>query len=262
MLSKRSVYSLHQFLAIQNIGNINILLKKYELLSDWDNLERKVYPISEGNILNYLQSTFNDIPESKLHDLVAEFLRTSDAIRSQIKPKYQFDARWKDLKHCLQLDGYLVDGKELKTVIPLISESSAIEDDLSATIKKSNLTQKEAILSHIEQSAKDFSSIPPNYKGCLSNARVALEVLTRNIVIVRGFIPQNQGDPKWGQALQWLRQKNFISNKQEQGLSGVYTFISHGLHNTIGFGEADITRLGRELSMDMCYFLIKIHMVA
>jgi hypothetical protein len=260
MLSKRSITSLCQFIGIQDVGTINVLLKKHNLLHYWNSIESIVHPLDSGNVTHFLQSSLLDVEEKNLHDLLAELIKTRGALRSQISPKYLFDERLKDLEHCLQLDGYLIEGNEIKTVQPVIGESSTIEDDLTATIDHSNLPRKQAIIDLIKNSAQAFTLTPQSYNDCMSNARIALETLVKDITEVRHFIPNNHsGEYKWGHCLQWLRQASFISVKQEEGLSGVYTFISHGLHNPIGLDEAEVARLGRTLSLNMCYFLIKSH---
>ena len=69
--------------------------------------------------------------------------------------------------------------------------------------------------------------------------------------------PQDLDESKWGQVLLHLRTSGFITKKEEQGISGVFSFVSPGSHVRIGLSEAEMTRLGRNLVTSMCYFLIK-----
>ena len=50
-----------------------------------------------------------------------------------------------------------------------------------------------------------------------------------------------------------------ISKKEEEGLTGVYSFISKGAHKPVGLDEKEMARLGRSLAIGMSYFIIKCH---
>ena len=107
----------------------------------------------------------------------------------------------------------------------------------------------------IERSAQDFRKTPPEYNGCLTNARVALESLVKSIAIARGC----SADVSWGQALSYLRTSGFISESEEKAIAGVYGFVSQGAHRPMALSEQEMARLGRNLAISMCYFIIKLY---
>jgi hypothetical protein len=63
----------------------------------------------------------------------------------------------------------------------------------------------------------------------------------------------------WGQVAAHLRTPDVISQEEEKGLVGVFTFVSPGARAAIGLAENDIARLGRTFVIGMCYFLITRH---
>jgi hypothetical protein len=48
-----------------------------------------------------------------------------------------------------------------------------------------------------------------------------------------------------------------INEREEHGLTGVYSFISEGAHAPVGMTEQEMVRLGRNLAAGASYFLIK-----
>lgn len=54
-----------------------------------------------------------------------------------------------------------------------------------------------------------------------------------------------------------LRTSGLITEGEEKGLAGVFTFVSPGAHSPVGLSETEMVRLGRSLVVGMCYFLIK-----
>ena len=61
----------------------------------------------------------------------------------------------------------------------------------------------------------------------------------------------------WGQVLAYLRTSGLITEQEETGISGVFTFVSPGAHTLVGLTEREMARLGRSLIAHMCYFLVK-----
>jgi hypothetical protein len=96
------------------------------------------------------------------------------------------------------------------------------------------------------------------FNGCLTNARVALQTLATAIAKARATShPGSFDEAKWGQVIAYLQKSGFIKQHQEDGLTGVFSFLSQGAHVPIGFTEEEFTRLGRSLAVSFCYFLVK-----
>ena len=108
MISERSKLSLCQFLRLQPIPSLLVLLRKYDIDSE----------ISHLNRLDRLVSTIEDAQPSQLRNLLIEVIRTQGDLRNQVTPKNRYDERWKDLELCLLLDGYKVAGNQLVSVDP------------------------------------------------------------------------------------------------------------------------------------------------
>lgn len=173
---------------------------------------------------------------------------TEGDLRTFVNPYYTFDQRWQELKLCLELDGYRIAYEKFLEIEPSLPEKIILEDDLTRVIESSDLKRREELNHRIEESTNDYLKQPPDYNGCLINGRIALETLAKDI----------SGAKSWGNALKYLRVKVIISEKQERGLAGVYTFISDGAHNSVGIDNREIARLGRSLALNMCYFLVKV----
>ncbi|TOK92651.1 DUF4145 domain-containing protein, partial [Vibrio parahaemolyticus] len=86
----------------------------------------------------------------------------------------------------------------------------------------------------------------PDYNGSLTNIRIALETLVREIAFDKGFTTTRTGNT-WGPSLNYLKTNGFIDQKDENALSSVYTFISNGAHIPLGFSQEEFVRLGRNL---------------
>ena len=60
-----------------------------------------------------------------------------------------------------------------------------------------------------------------------------------------------------GQVAAYLRTSGFLTKAEEDGLTGVFSFVSAGAHTLLGQSEEEMTRLGRSMVVSMCYFLAK-----
>lgn len=249
MLSWRTKISLGQFLQLQTIQALNTLLLKNGFAMPTSGLS--AYEV-ESVLLN--------ATEEQLGSLLGEILRTQGTLRYEVSPRYRFDERFDDLQRCLLLDGMRIEDKELVSIEPTIDGAAPPEDDLARELKKSGLPDQEEMVRMLNNSAEAFRKTPPDYNGCLSNARVALQTLATNIAKHRQATRTGLFDEsKWGQVLAYLRTSGLISEQEEQGLSGVFTFVSPGAHSPLGLDEGEMTRLGRSLVVSMCYFLVKRH---
>ncbi len=257
-LNIRSKLSLCQFLTIFDCDDLVLLLGKYELPTDELESHWGAQRVTAVLKVGVLQAS-----DSQIGELIQELARTRSSLRNEISPRYHFDERWDDLLLCLKLDGYVMErdkwGDELNrfvSVEPMLEGAAAVEDDLTNELQRSGLSDIEGILHVLESSAHTFRD--KNFNGCLNNARVALQTLATSIAQAR--LPDHPGnfdDTKWGQVVTYLRTSSFISEKQEEGLTGVFSFISPGSHKPIGFSEEEFARLGRSLAVSICYFLAK-----
>jgi len=252
MIGKRTRYSLAQFLELYKPDFVVVLLGKHTLHSS----------VGDNNLLIDVLRSIRNATDDQVLSLLAEVARTNGDLRARINPKYRFDERFSDLCRCLQLDGYLIEGKEIRQTDPSISDASPLEDDLIDALKASGLTKVETITKKINDSSESFRTSPPNFNACLNDIRVALETLANAIAVTR----QANGTPsydqtKWGSTIGFLRQMEFITHEEEKGLAGVYGFVSPGSHRPLGISEEHMARLGRSLALGMCWFLVKTYQV-
>jgi hypothetical protein len=257
MISIRSKLSLCQYLTLHDLGYLRFLFNKHGIPINQLMEEGMAFTSYVIDALHYSISAA--MPEHLL-SLLEEFVRTEGDLRSRVSPRYRHDERWHDLVHCLRLDGYIIEGKSLRAIEPSIEGFEPFEDDLTKELNHSGLVSKEDIVRLLINSADDFRKVPPDYNGCLSNVRIALETLGKSIASSRlSKYPGSFDDTKWGQILSYLRTSNLISQKEEEGIAGVYSFVCQGTHRPVGLSEQEMARLGRSLVTSMCYFLIKIH---
>lgn len=257
-LSRRSRLSLCQFLDLFDRDSLVVLFEKHGLQTDdlsnqWGGTS--VTAAVRGAVLAASGEQIGNVLE--------EALRTHGALRYQISPRYRFDERWNDLLLYLELDGYRRGQdeyeRETDTFVPTeptIEGVQAIEDDLAAELQRSGLPDAGDIARVIENSADAF--LRGDFNGCLGNARVALQSLATSIAQQRQATHSGSFDPsKWGQIAAYLRVSGFITEQQEAGLTGVFSFASPGSHTPVGFSEQEFARLGRSLALGFCYFLVK-----
>jgi hypothetical protein len=187
-------------------------------------------------------------------------------LRGAVNPKYLYDERWTDLERCFLLDGYRFTGDyssgyKFVAVDPTIAAAAPLDDDLSGELNRSNLADRSEIMRLMNNSAEDFCKQPPDFNGSLTSARVSLETLAKNIAAIHQTKTPMSGDPtKFGAIVAYLQhQIGFLDKKEEDGIVGVYSFVSPGAHVPVGFTEEEMVRLGRSMIAAMCYFLVKKH---
>jgi hypothetical protein len=242
-VSKRTKLSLSQFLDLFNTSLVETLLEKHNISC------RNHY---KGNSQTILKADTDSIA-----GLFDEIVNTNGCLKYEISPKYLFDERWNDLKSCLLLDGFRVENSKISSIEPIIEGNRPIEDDLTKEIQSSILAESQAVIIQINLSAQDFLKSVPDYNGCLSHARIALETLIRGVAKSRGY--QNNNENKaWGESLSFLKTDGFLTKKQEETIASVYTFVSDGSHIPIGFTEKEYARFGRNLVTSICYFISKL----
>ncbi|MGD2116843.1 MAG: hypothetical protein PVG66_00655 [Chromatiales bacterium] len=249
MITKRTRYSLAQFLELYEADIVVMLLSKYDIRIS----------ITHGQELYDILNCIRGENEDLLLQVLGEIARTTGSLRSKISPKYIYDERFDDLVRCLQLDGYLLANKTLVQLDPSIGDGESIEDDLIRELKGSGLAKSDEIIRKINESSNLFRSVPQNFNACLNDIRVALETLAAAIAETRVTVNRTQCVPtKWGEVINFLRSDGLITVEEERGLAGVYGFISPGSHRPLGITEEQMARLGRSLALGMCWFLVKL----
>jgi hypothetical protein len=256
-MSARSTLSLCQFLSLFERSGLALLLEKHGLQAE--NLRTHHSEPKETAI----RDAIIEATPSSLSELVHDITRTRRTMRSGVNPKYTFDERWLDLERCLQIDGYALahdeyghELDEFAPIEPIIGGAHRAEDELTVELKRSGLASADDILRLLEDSATAFRG--GQFNACLTNARVALQTLAKEIAVARrSHHPGSFDETKWGQVIAYLRTSGFIMQQQEEGLAGVFTFLSPGAHVPIGFTDEEFARLGRSLSVSFCYFLAK-----
>lgn len=240
-LSIRTRYSLCQFLGILDTEKVSVLFGKYSI---------DVYDCRQET----LSETIRDLDSNSLSSLVTEVVETKKSLRTDISPKIIFDERFHDFEKCLLLDGYRIEEHQntLVSVEPTIDGSQPLEDDLTTEITLSSLPDTASIIGLINDSANAFKQTHPKYNDCLTNARIALETLVDKITL-----KLTGNSETWGRNLNLLKSHGFLSQKEEGAIANTYTFISDGSHIPLGFTEEEFTRYGRNLTMSVCYYLIK-----
>ena len=237
ILNLRTKISLSQLLDIFEYAWINILFEKYSLSNNCQNITD----------IKDILITENIIP------LIQEVVLTKRALRSKISPKYKFEDRWDDFEKCLLLDGYRInENYTISSIEPSVDGVIAMEDDLITEINQSSLSKRDAIIQLIKKSEEAFKQVIPDYNGCLSKSRIALETM------VRSKVEDETGtNESWGRSLTILRTNEFITNNEEHALSSIYTLVSDGSHKPLGFTDEEYSRYGRNLIMTTCYYIIK-----
>jgi hypothetical protein len=249
MPSSRTLASLAQLLALFPAQTAVVLLAKHGLRIN----------VEVGRELLDIHNALRDQVESPgCLAVLDEVIRTNGDLSNQIKPRYRFKERYDDLKRCLTLDGYRVEERELTPLDPSITDTPPVEDDLVGGIKTTDLDPTDAIVGKLNDSAESFRRNPPDYNACLTNARVALESIAREIARHKFHADPPEYDPaKWGSIVAHLRNQGFFSLEEERGLVGVYAFLSTGTHRPVGLTEDEACRLGRSLALSMCWYLVK-----
>lgn len=255
-LSHRSKISLIQLLLAIEKDDLILLFEKY--------FNAFATYLPNFPTLHEVREAIMQAKDEQIEGICEELVRTHDGLSKKVVPRYAFYGRWEDLKRCLSLDNLLVKDahmiseRKIAPIEPAICEQSVIEDDLTTEIRKTGFDNVEAILKTLNSSAEGFLRNPPNYNGCLANARVALQEIAKTIALSRKAThPGNFNETKWGGILVYLRSSGFITKEEEEGLTGVFTFVSPGAHRPIGMSEEEFTRLGRIFILGMCYFLIR-----
>jgi len=263
MISKRTSLSLAQMLECEGASMAALLLEKHGIAFEAVALHPGYGQLSDyghRNILEAIRACVSTAQPGQLMSLIQEVVRTSGDLRTRVSPKYSFDERFKDLTTCLELDGYRVDGKVVVPIDPSTDIAEPVEDDLQRILNETSLPKKSEITSKLRSAVEEFRKDVPNYNACLNDLRIALQTLVTDVANSRSDENNRPYDEsKWGQVLANLRVTGLISKQEEEGISGVFTFLSPGSHRTVGLSEGEMARLALFLCSGMCYFVVKVH---
>lgn len=261
-ISDRSKYSLCQLLELFSVGKVGTFLRKHGLQAD--GLESHPRPsVQIGDMPVLVREEILQSSHSIIGDILGEFGRKHDSLRQNVEPRYRFDQHWQDLCRNLYLDGYRVEkipesswtGRyEFIPIEPVIDDIEPVEDDLTEEIKRSELPNSDKICRMLVESAQAFCG--EDFNSCLNKTRIALERIAVGMANSIQNKPDNH-DMRWGHAISSLRESEHINKREESCLTGVYGLISKGAHTPVGLDEKEFVRLGRNLSLTCCYFLIK-----
>jgi hypothetical protein len=127
MLTKRTIASLSQFLALKSRSNVEVLLIKHDApkpIGEWG----RPY-LEDGDIFDALSSA----PSSAVEAVLTEVWRTINNLKRGVD-RDRLEERLNDLYMCITLDGYVLNGDELVKTEPEF-EGGAPEDDLTSEIE-------------------------------------------------------------------------------------------------------------------------------
>lgn len=248
MLSIRSRLSLCQLLARATQIKLAVLFEKHGL-----EVHQFIGSYSTLQLVRDLIGYQAD--DAEVNAVLNEVLRTKG---DWIDGWEENDERWQDFLRCVELDGYRIDGEMLVPIEPQIEGTAPVEDDLQSELEQSGLADAPKVQALLNASAQDYRQPDINYNGCLTNGRAALQTLAKAIAEAQKATQGGSFDGnRWGQVLAYLRTSGLITEQEETGISGVFTFVSPGAHTLVGLTEREMARLGRSLIAHMCYFLVK-----
>lgn len=249
VITIRTKLSFCQLLALINQDQISTLLEKHELYID------------ECISVVQIKEKLLDANSARVGGLINEVVSTRNSIKSyknRTVTATVFDERWADFEKCLLLDGYRVEKNRLVKIEPFIESNEPIEDDLTKEIQEASLSSSDDILRLIRSSADQFKSPGTElYSGCLTESRVALELLVKDIAIKNGCDIKMHGSKVWGTTANYLNTSGFFSEKEKNTVTSIYTFISEGAHQHLGLTDKEFARFGRNLAISVCYYIVK-----
>ena len=194
--------------------------------------------------------------EDTLTEMLIEIIQTNKTLRNQTSPEYKFDDQYSILKQSLLLDGYKIENDAIESLDPNFKGHELVEDALLKELDNSSLQNRNNVKRSINASADDFVKAQPDYNGSLTNIRIELETLVREIACSKGVSPTGSGNT-WGPSLAYLKSVSFIDQNEEKALAAVFTFVSNGAHIPLGFSHEEFVRLGRNMCSSLCYFVVK-----
>ncbi len=190
MLSARTKLSLIQYLQLFPLELLSLLFRKHDR------------EVPYGTHTDCLEDALSKSHPDQVASLLDEIVKTQGNMRSRISSRYLYDERWEDLTRCLLLDNYKIEEKRLIQIEPTLEGVTPVEDDLVRELRITGLYDFEGIIRLLDNSAEDFRKVPPDYNGCLTNARAAMQTLAVGIAKQhRENCGESLDDTKWGQVL-------------------------------------------------------------
>lgn len=267
MISRRSRMSLIQYLDRIEFPTLMTLLRKHDLVNSDRDINGILYA-EYGTLTRHLPDIIEPADDARLESLLDEIARTqSDLYAHRGRTNREsYEERYADLTHCLLMDGYTVEHRRFQAIDPSAQDDAgAIEDELTTALRASGLPRADEIVRMLNSSTDGFRRPEPDLNAVLNNARVALQTLATDIAkqrLAQHPAKFKSNEEKWGSLMQYLRESGFVEGREEEGLTGVFTFVSPGSHEPVGFSRTDMARLGRALVFGMCWFLVKRHAAA
>lgn len=244
-VSRRTKFSLSQLLGVIEKPTVYVILDKFGFVPQ--------IASSPASISNRVTVASEDT----LTEMLIEIIQTNRTLRNQTSPKYKFDEQYSILKQSLLLDGYRIENDTIESLDPNFEGHEPVEDALLKELDNSYLQNRDNVKRSINASADDFVKALPDYNGSLTNIRIALETLVREIACSKGFSSPTGSGNIWGPSLAYLKSVGFIDKNEEKTLASVFTFVSNGAHIPLGFSHEEFVRLGRNMCSSMCYFVVK-----
>lgn len=245
LITKRTKLSLCQLLGFISQSEVSTLLEKHSLIIDRVDLES-------------LKNLLFDAKDVEIVNTLNEIVLTKGYLRKKAPTGYVFDERWADFEKCLLLDGYRIEQNRLVKIEPFIESKEPIEDDLTKEIQEASLSSSDEILRLVRNSAEQFKNPSADlYSGCLTESRVALELLVKEIAIKKGCDIKSDASKVWGTTSNYLNTNGFFSEKEKNTVTSIYTFISEGAHQHLGLTDKEFARFGRNLAISVCYYIVK-----
>lgn len=245
MISRHALIAIVQLLDSLNSDAASLLVEKHFG-------ERPDYRLGMRGSLEVLERGTSDEQFALLHELV----RNQRSVRASAPSKYVFDERFDELARAVALDGLLIDEGQLLRMNPTGSDVAEIQDALLSRLAASPIDADGQIRRLIDQSARDFTSTPPDFNGSGTNARVALETMVRRLAADRAA-KRHESTPqdRWGPALAYLRTSSFLDAAEEQAFAALYTFVSNAAH--VPLSDEEWARLARVYSLTSVSYLAK-----
>jgi hypothetical protein len=151
----------------------------------------------------------------QLSELLLEIVSTNTTLRNNTSPKYNFDVQYSVLQKSLLLDGYQIENECICALDPNFEGKEPIEDALIVQLDSSTLQNKDSIKQAIKASADDFVKAEPDFNGSLTNIRIALETLVREIAGIKGFTSTRIGNT-WGSFSRIFTNKRLYISKRRK----------------------------------------------
>lgn len=216
-----------------------------------------IYVEPTAHFRTALRDTLMRLDENSRVGLCLSVVGLKRTICNITSPRYKFDERWSRFERSLALDGYSIRDAEIISSDPITDHLTSTEESLSELIRECHISEAEGIITSIKNSADDYLKQPPDFNGCLSNMRTALEAIAKSLAgKIQLACTQTNDTLRWGSAVSYLRSKEYLSEKEEKVLIAAYALLSE-LHRPIRIDESEMVRFARSIALAACWLLAK-----